>query len=156
VSFVFPLLFGAWKWFAAVRGVSWIVGSFSGVIGFLGPLGSILSAILVPLFDAVSRLLVYCLTSIAEGIRISLSNIAAFWILYPVLFLSGGWYFGYIDPFAVREAKQEVREVKQELHEVKQENVKLKKQLPGGGAKPKTKKRAAPAEQSKWPFGLGL
>lgn len=83
-------------------------------LGFMPIIGAVLkvaAAALAPLVELISEGFAYAVRSAAEGLRISITNIGAFWVIYPVIFVSGGLYFNAIDPIGARATRTELRHV---------------------------------------------
>lgn len=120
-----------------------ILGSFSGVAAFITPITTAIGAMLAPIFDGLGRFLVAAFTSLGQGIKISLSNIGAFWVIYPVVFLSGAWYFGVLDPMGGHKAKKE-------LQAVTRENVELRRKTGATPRQAETRKKKFKDDPVDW------
>lgn len=130
-----PYLGKLGSWLAGFSTVAKILGGLS----WLGPWGSVIGSALTPIVDGISRFVVYAIQSVFEGIKISLSNIAAFWIIYPLVFVAGGFYFGHLDPIGAKAAKTELRAAEKQIVELKKELPAKKQTKPERKASPNRK-----------------
>lgn len=100
--------------------VAGIVAALGGILalmrffGLLSIFGPAIGAFLVPFADLLARAFTGAIVSVGRGLRICLTNITAFWVLVPLIFLSGAFVFGYVDPYKLRATKKELAAVHKE------------------------------------------
>lgn len=97
---------GRISWFAKM--LAW-VSPFAGILGFLGPIADAVGAFLKPVLEALGRLLVLAAKSAGRGIGLILTNLSAFWVVLPAIFIAGGFYFNTAAPVPVQRAISSIK-----------------------------------------------
>lgn len=104
---IFSSLLAAIAWLPkiswAAKLLTWL-SPLAGALGFFGPIMDAIGAFLKPVLEALGMWLVLALKSAGKGLGIILTNLSAFWVILPAIFIAGGFYFNTAAPVPVQKA----------------------------------------------------